>query len=40
MWFDSLDAVRSFAGEDYEVAVVPAKPVPFSNISTRATALE
>jgi len=23
MWFDSLDAVRSFAGEDYEVAVVP-----------------
>jgi heme-degrading monooxygenase HmoA len=25
MWFDSLDAVRLFAGEDYEVAVVPAK---------------
>jgi heme-degrading monooxygenase HmoA len=25
MWFDSLDAVRAFAGEDYEVAVVPAK---------------
>ena len=24
MWFDSLDAVRAFAGEDYEVAVVPA----------------
>ena len=23
MWFDSLDAVRIFAGEDYEVAVVP-----------------
>jgi antibiotic biosynthesis monooxygenase (ABM) superfamily enzyme len=23
MWFDSLDAVRSFAGEDYERAVVP-----------------
>jgi hypothetical protein len=23
MWFDSLEAVRSFAGEDYEVAVVP-----------------
>ncbi len=22
MWFDSLDAVREFAGEDYEVAVV------------------
>lgn len=25
MKFDSLDAVRSFAGEDYEVAVVPPK---------------
>ena len=25
MWFDSLDAVRVFAGEEYEVAVVPAK---------------
>jgi antibiotic biosynthesis monooxygenase (ABM) superfamily enzyme len=24
MRFDSLDAVREFAGEDYEVAVVPA----------------
>lgn len=23
MWFDSLDAVRAFAGEDYELAVVP-----------------
>ena len=23
MWFDSLDAVRTFAGDDYEVAVVP-----------------
>lgn len=23
MWFDSLDAVREFAGEDYELAVVP-----------------
>ncbi|MGD9099415.1 MAG: antibiotic biosynthesis monooxygenase [Anaerolineae bacterium] len=23
MWFDSLQAVRTFAGEDYEVAVVP-----------------
>lgn len=23
MWFASLDAVRSFAGTDYEVAVVP-----------------
>jgi heme-degrading monooxygenase HmoA len=25
MWFDSLDAVRVFAGSDYEVAVVPPK---------------
>ena len=25
MWFDFLDAVRAFAGEDYEVAVVPPK---------------
>lgn len=25
MWFDSLVAVRAFAGEDYEVAVVPPK---------------
>jgi len=23
MWFDSLDAVRTFAGEDYERCVVP-----------------
>ena len=23
MWFDTLNAVRDFAGEDYEVAVVP-----------------
>lgn len=25
MWFDSIDAVRVFAGEDYEAAVVPPK---------------
>jgi heme-degrading monooxygenase HmoA len=25
MWFDSLDSVAAFAGEDYEVAVVPPK---------------
>lgn len=25
MWFDSRDAVRAFAGEDYEAAVVPPK---------------
>jgi hypothetical protein len=23
MWFDSIDAVRAFAGDDYELAVVP-----------------
>jgi hypothetical protein len=23
MWFDSIEAIRVFAGEDYEVAVVP-----------------
>jgi len=25
LWFDSLDSVRAFAGEDYEVAYVPPK---------------
>lgn len=25
MWFDSLEAVQAFAGEDYEQAVVPPK---------------
>jgi hypothetical protein len=25
MWFDSLEAVRTFAGDDYELAVVPSK---------------
>ena len=25
MWFDSLDAVKAFAGEDHEAAYVPAK---------------
>jgi hypothetical protein len=25
MWFNSIDSVRIFAGEDYEVAVVPPK---------------
>lgn len=25
MWFDSLDAVRAFSGEDHEAAVVPPK---------------
>jgi hypothetical protein len=31
MWFDSLDAVREFAGEDYERAVVP--PAPWALLS-------
>ncbi len=25
MWFDSLEAISAFAGEDYELAVVPQK---------------
>ena len=25
LWFDSIDSVREFAGEEYEKAVVPAK---------------
>ncbi len=25
MWFESIDAVREFAGDDYETAVVPPK---------------
>jgi heme-degrading monooxygenase HmoA len=25
MWFDTLDSIREFAGEDYESAVVPEK---------------
>ena len=25
IWFDSIDAVRAFAGEDYEAAYVPEK---------------
>lgn len=29
MWFDSLEAVRAFAGEDHEVAVVPPKARTF-----------
>ena len=25
MWFDSIDAIRAFAGEHYETAVVPSR---------------
>jgi antibiotic biosynthesis monooxygenase (ABM) superfamily enzyme len=27
MWFDSIEAIRAFAGEDYEIAVVPPKAI-------------
>lgn len=44
MWFDSLDVVRTFAGEDYETAVVPpaAKQLlsRFDNRSTHYQVLE
>jgi hypothetical protein len=25
MWFDSVEAIKAFAGDDYEAAVVPPK---------------
>lgn len=25
MWFESIESVKAFAGEDYEIAVVPSK---------------
>ena len=37
MWFASLEAVRAFAGEDYEVAVVPPKaPALLSRFDARS----
>lgn len=37
MWFDSLDAVRAFAGDDPEVAVVPpAARVLLARFDTRS----
>jgi len=37
MWFESLDAVRAFAGEDYEVAVVlPKARVLLSRFDVRS----
>jgi len=37
MWFDSLDAVRKFAGNDYEAAVVPPNArVLLSRFDTRS----
>lgn len=44
MWFDTLDAVRAFAGEDYEVAVVPPKARQllsrFDRVSTHYEVIE
>ena len=36
MWFDSLDSVRTFMGEDYEVAHVPAEARRCSRTSASA----
>ena len=41
MWFDSLEAVRQFAGAEYEVAVVPpAARVLLSRFDARSTHYE
>lgn len=41
MWFDSLDAVRAFAGVDYEAAVVPpAARALLQRFDTRSTHYE
>ena len=41
MWFDSLDAVRAFAGEEYEVSVVPpAARAVLSHFDARAAHYE
>jgi antibiotic biosynthesis monooxygenase (ABM) superfamily enzyme len=41
MWFDSLDAVRAFAGPDYEVAVVlPAARTLLAHYDPRSTHYE
>ncbi len=41
MWFDSLDAVRTFAGEDYEVAVVlPAARALLDHFDSRSAHYE
>jgi heme-degrading monooxygenase HmoA len=38
MWFDTLDSVRGFMGEDYEMAHVPAPAqVVLSDFDTRST---
>ena len=41
MWFDSMDAVKAFAGEDYETEVVPPKArLLLSRTSGRSTHYE
>lgn len=41
MWFDSLEAVREFAGDDYEAAVVPpAARALLSRFDARSTHFE
>ncbi len=44
MWFDLLDAVRAFAGEEYEVAVVPPEArqllTRFDNLSAHYQVIE
>jgi heme-degrading monooxygenase HmoA len=41
MWFDSIDAVRAFAGEDYNAAVVPpAARELLSDFDTRSSHYE
>jgi antibiotic biosynthesis monooxygenase (ABM) superfamily enzyme len=36
MWFDSLDAVRAFMGEDYEVRTCPRMQVVFAGFDGRS----
>lgn len=36
MWFDSLEGVRTFSGQGYEVPVVPRRPGPSCRASTSA----
>jgi hypothetical protein len=41
MWFDGVDAVRAFAGKDYEIAVVPRKArEPLSRFDARSAHFE
>ncbi len=41
MWFDSIQAVKMFAGEDHEAAVIPPKALALlSNFDKRSTHYE